>query len=148
MDEVAEDKESTANAEEKNKAYDELVAKIKDALEARVKDVRISSRLTDSPACLVADEHDIGANLERILKSVGQDAPTFKPILEINPDHPIIIALKPDADNLPDWANVLFDQAALSEGAHLAEPAAYVKRINNLLTGELPGGGSRIITDI
>jgi len=148
MDEVVEDKESTAKAEEKNKAYDELVAKIKEALEARVKDVRISSRLTDSPACLVADEHDIGANLERILKSVGQDAPTFKPILEINPDHPIIVALKADADNLPDWANVLFDQAALSEGAHLAEPAAYVRRINNLLAGELPGGGSRIITDV
>ena len=148
MDEVTEDKESTANTEEKNKAYDELVARIKEALEARVKDVRISSRLTDSPACLVADEDDIGANLERILKSVGQDAPPFPPILEINPDHPIIAALKPDAENLPDWANVLFDQAALSEGAHLAEPAAYVKRINNLLTGELPGGGSRIITDV
>ena len=126
----------------------ELVSSIKQALEDRVKDVRISSRLTDSPACLVADEDDIGGNLERILKSVGQDAPSFKPILEINPDHPIILSLKPDSDQLADWANVLFDQAALSEGAHLVEPAAYVKRVNNLLAGILPGGGSRIITDV
>ncbi len=143
LDEI-EDKE---HSEEKNKAFDELVAKIKQALDARVKDVRISSRLTDSPACLVADEHDLGANLERILKSVGQDTPTYRPILEINPDHPIIAALKPDADNLDDWAHVLFDQAALSEGAQLTEPATYVRRVNELLSAALPGGGSRIITD-
>ncbi len=148
LDEVVEGKASEPKDEEKNKAYEELVGQIKTALMDRVKDVRVSNRLTDSPACLVADEHDIGANLERILKSVGQDAPTFKPILEINPDHPIIVALKPDSDDLADWANVLFDQAALSEGAHLAEPAAYVKRVNSLLTGNLPGGGSRIITDV
>ena len=104
--------------------------------------------MTDSPACLVADEHDIGANLERILKSVGQETPTFKPILEINPDHPIITALKPDAENLDDWANVLFDQAALSEGAQLTEPATYVRRVNDLLSDKLSGGGSRIITDV
>lgn len=148
LDDVVEGKASEPKDEEKNKAYEELVGQIKTALMDRVKDVRVSNRLTDSPACLVADEHDIGANLERILKSVGQDAPTFKPILEINPDHPIIVALKPDSDDLADWANVLFDQAALSEGAHLAEPAAYVKRVNSLLTGNLPGGGSRIITDV
>jgi len=148
LDDVVEGKASEPKDEEKNKAYEELVGQIKTALIDRVKDVRVSNRLTDSPACLVADEHDIGANLERILKSVGQDAPTFKPILEINPDHPIIMALKPDSDDLADWANVLFDQAALSEGAHLAEPAAYVKRVNSLLTGNLPGGGSRIITDV
>ena len=140
--------ESKNEVEEKNKAFDELIDKIKQILESRVKDVRISKRLTDSPACLVADEHDIGANLERILKSVGQDTPTFKPILEINPDHPIITALKPDAENLDDWANVLFDQAALSEGAQLTEPATYVRRVNDLLSGKLPGGGSRIITDV
>lgn len=148
LDDVVEGKASESKDEEKNKAYEELVGKIKTALTDRVKDVRVSNRLTDSPACLVADEHDIGANLERILKSVGQDAPTFKPILEINPDHPIIMALKPESDDLADWANVLFDQAALSEGAHLAEPAAYVKRVNSLLTGSLPGGGSRIITGV
>ncbi|MFC1681886.1 molecular chaperone HtpG, partial [Pseudomonadota bacterium] len=148
LDDVVEDKASGAKDEVKDKACEELVGKMKEALEDRVKDVRISHRLTDSPACLVADEHDIGANMERILKSVGQDAPTYKPILEINPDHPIITALKPDSDELADWANVLFDQAALSEGAQLAEPASYVKRVNNLLTGNLPGGGSRIITGV
>jgi len=148
LDDVVEGKASESKDEEKNRAYEELVGKIKTALTDRVKDVRVSNRLTDSPACLVADDHDIGANLERILKSVGQDAPTFKPILEINPDHPIIMALKPESDDLADWANVLFDQAALSEGAHLAEPAAYVKRVNSLLTGSLPGGGSRIITGV
>jgi len=148
LDDVVEDKASGAKDEVNDKACEELVGKMKEALEDRVKDVRISHRLTDSPACLVADEHDIGANMERILKSVGQDAPTYKPILEINPDHPIITALKPDSDELADWANVLFDQAALSEGAQLAEPASYVKRVNNLLTGNLPGGGSRIITGV
>ena len=147
LDEV-EGPESKKEAEQKNEAFDELIGKIKKVLENRVKDVRISKRLTDSPACLVADEHDIGANLERILKSVGQETPTFKPILEINPDHPIITALKPDAGNLADWANVLFDQAALSEGAQLTEPATYVRRVNELLSGTLPGGGSRIITDV
>ena len=147
LDEV-EGKELSEQNEQKTKTFNDLVTKIKEALESRVKDVRISNRLTDSPACLVADEHDIGANLERILKSVGQDAPQYKPILEINPDHPIIAALKPDADNLADWAHVLFDQAALSEGAQLGEPATYVRRVNELLCGTLPGGGSRIITDI
>ena len=140
--------ESKQQTEEKSKAYEDLIGKLKTTLDTRVKDVRISNRLTDSPACLVADENDIGANLERILKSVGQEAPTHKPIMEINPDHPIIAALKPDADDLEDWANVLFDQAALSEGAHLVEPANYVRRVNNLLSGNLPGGGSRIITDV
>ena len=147
LDEV-DQSEAKAQSEQKTKAFDELIAKIKQALDARVKDVRISSRLTDSPACLVADEHDIGANLERILKSVGQEAPTYKPILEINPDHPIIAALKPDADNLNDWAHVLFDQAALSEGAQLSEPASYVRRVNELLSESLPGSGSRIITGV
>ena len=147
LDEI-ESKEKIEKNEQESKAFSDLVAKIKEALDTRVKDVRISSRLTDSPACLVADEHDIGANLERILKSVGQDAPQYKPILEINPDHPIIAALKPDADNLVDWAHVLFDQAALSEGAQLGEPATYVRRVNELLCGTLSGGGSRIITDV
>ncbi|HSH42366.1 MAG TPA: hypothetical protein VK973_09630, partial [Arenicellales bacterium] len=87
----------------------------------------------------------LGGNLERILKAMGQDAPTHKPILELNPDHPIIKGLDPEADGFEDWARVLFDQAALSEGAHLKEPAAYVKRVNALLSGKQPER-SRIIT--
>lgn len=122
-----------------------LLEKFKSALSEQVKDVRVSRRLTDSPACLVADEHDLGGNLERILKAMGQDAPAYKPILELNPDHPIVQGLDPEADGFEDWAQVLFDQAALSEGAQLKEPAAYVKRVNALLSGKQPER-SRIIT--
>ncbi len=122
-----------------------LLEKFKSVLSEQVKDVRASRRLTDSPACLVADEHDLGGNLERILKAMGQDAPAHKPILELNPDHPIIKDLDPEADGFEDWARVLFDQAALSEGAQLKEPAAYVKRVNALLSGKQPER-SRIIT--
>lgn len=122
-----------------------LLESFRSALSEQVKDVRASRRLTDSPACLVADEHDPGGNLERILKAMGQDAPAHKPILELNPEHPIIKGLDPQADGFEDWAQVLFDQAALSEGAHLKAPAAYVKRVNALLSGKQPER-SRIIT--
>jgi molecular chaperone HtpG len=123
-----------------------LVERLQEILKDQVKSVRLTRRLTDSPACLVADEHEIGANLERILKSVGQAAPPYKPILELNPEHPMIQALEADADDLEEWGRVLFDQAALSEGAKLQEPAAYVRRVNRLLSGRLGGGKSRIIT--
>lgn len=122
-----------------------LLEKFKSVLLEQVKDVRASRRLTDSPACLVADEHELGGNLERILKAMGQDAPDYKPILELNPDHPIVQGLDPQADGFDDWAKVLFDQAVLSEGAQLKEPAAYVKRVNALLSGKQPER-SRIIT--
>ena len=122
-----------------------LIEKFKTVLADQVKDVRLSRRLTDSPACLVADEHDLGGNLERILKAMGQDAPFYKPVLELNPDHDIIKGLDPEAEGFDEWARVLFDQAALSEGAQLREPAAYVKRVNALLSGKQPQR-SRIIT--
>ncbi len=113
---------------------DPVLKRFKEILKQEVKDVRVSRRLTDSPACLVADENDIGANLERILESVGQAAPKHKPILEINPNHPLINGLDPDSQEFKDWVHVLFDQAALSEGAHLKEPAVYVRRVNQLLS--------------
>ncbi len=128
--------------------YADLIKRLNEILATKVKEVRLSRRLTDSPACLVADENDISANLERILKSMGQAAPQYKPILELNPDHPIIAKLMPDADDLEDWAHVLFDQAALSEGARLPEPADYVRRINNLLGAKLAGESApRIIVN-
>jgi molecular chaperone HtpG len=128
-------------AKKKEKDLSELLSSFEMLLGERVKKVRISHRLTDSPACLVADEQDIGANLERILQAMGQEAPIYKPILEINPDHPLIRQLSPDHQKLGDWALVLFDQAALSEGAVLREPAAYVDRVNALLTrASLLGG--------
>ena len=95
--------------------------------------MRLTNRLTESPACLVADENDPGANLERIMKAMGQDAPTTKPILEINPDHDIIKKLDVENTSFSDWAQVLFDQAALSEGAQIKDPAKYVKMVNKLL---------------
>ena len=112
----------------------------------RVKEVRVTLRLTDSPACLVADQHDLGANLERLLKSAGQKVPDTKPILEINPRHPLLQRLRHEADTqrFADWSHVLFDQALLSEGGQLEDPAAFVKRLNQLML-ELGGGASRII---
>jgi len=119
--------------EEQKEALSSLTEKLKAVLEASVKDVRLTNRLTESPACLVADENDAGANMERIMKAMGQDAPTTKPILEINPDHTLIKQLDESSEQFTDWAQVLFDQAALSEGAQIKDPANYVKLVNRLL---------------
>jgi molecular chaperone HtpG len=121
-----------------------LVAKLKDALGDRVKDVRVSSRLTQSPSCLVADEHDMGGNLSRILKAVGQKGPHAKPILEINPAHPMVQRLNEERTRFADWGNLLFDQALLAEGGQLEDPAGFVRRMNELML-EMAGEGSRII---
>ena len=119
--------------EEQKQELSSVTDKLKEALDESVKEVRLTNRLTESPACLVADESDPGANLERIMKAMGQDAPTSKPILEINPDHALIKQLDVDSAQFGDWAQVLFDQAALSEGAQIKDPANYVKLVNRLL---------------
>ncbi len=119
-------------------AHRELLKKLKGELGERVKDVRLSRRLTDSPSCLVADEHDMGGNLARILKAAGQKVPAAPPILEINPNHPIVLRLKPEDARFADWAQVLFDQALLAEGGQLEDPAGFVKRSNQLML-ELTG---------
>ena len=111
----------------------ELLRALKAALEDRVKDVRLSRRLTESPSCLVADEHEVGGNLARILKSVGQKVPGAKPILEINPGHALIQRLRPADPRFADWAGLLFDQALLAEGGQLEDPAGFVKRTNELM---------------
>jgi len=98
-----------------------------------VKDVRVTTRLTQSPSCLVADEHDMGSNLVRMLKAAGQKIPEMRPILEINPDHPIVQRLQPTDERFGDWANLLFDQALLAEGGQLEDPAEFVKRSNELM---------------
>ncbi len=85
----------------------------------------MTHRLTDSPACLVADEHDVSGNLARILKAAGQKAPASKPILEINPQHPVVLRLKYEEKQFDDWAAVLFDQALLAEGGQLDDPADF-----------------------
>jgi molecular chaperone HtpG len=116
-----------------------LVERVRKSLGERVKDVRVTLRLTDSPACLVADEHDLGANLARMLKAAGQSAPASKPILELNPRHAVVLRLKDEQQHFDDWAKVLFDQALLAEGGQLDDPAAFVKRINQLML-EMGGG--------
>lgn len=116
--------------------YKELVEKMKGALGDKAKDVRVTFRLTDSPACLVADDNELSGNLLRMLKAAGQEAPESKPILEINPDHPLVQRLKYEDASTPrfgDWSHILFDQAALAEGGSLADPASFVKRLNEML---------------
>jgi molecular chaperone HtpG len=113
--------------------HKELTEKIKASLAERVKEVRVTHRLTDSPACLVADEHDIGGNMARMLKAAGQKIPQTKPILEINPNHPVVSRLKEEQKYFDDWAAVLFDQALLAEGGQLDDPAGFVKRVNQLM---------------
>jgi molecular chaperone HtpG len=110
-----------------------LVEKLKSVLGDKVKDVRITSRLTQSPSCLVADEHEMGNNLVRILKAAGQKVPGFMPILEINPDHPIVRRLEPGDERFADWGNLLLDQALLAEGGQLEDPAEFVRRSNELM---------------
>jgi molecular chaperone HtpG len=95
--------------------------------------VRVTRRLNESPACHVADEHDVSANLARMLKAAGQRPPATKPILEINPKHPVVTRMKDEVRHFDDWANVLFDQAVLAEGGQLDDPAAFVKRVNQLM---------------
>ena len=110
-----------------------LTEKIKASLGDKVKEVRITHRLTDSPACLVADEHDMSGNLARLLKAAGQKAPNSQPILEINPSHPVVTRLQAENAHFDDWTAVLFDQAMLAEGGQLDDPAGFVKRINQLM---------------
>jgi molecular chaperone HtpG len=133
LDDFSTEADKKAN-EDKAKDLESLTEKMRELLSEKVSSVRVSYRLTDSPACLVADESDLGGNLERILQSMGQAAPEAKPIMEVNPDHPLIKQLNPEHHQLGDWTQVLFDQAALSEGAPLTEPAAYVQKVNELLT--------------
>ncbi|MBS4017690.1 MAG: molecular chaperone HtpG [Dechloromonas sp.] len=129
LEDEAEKKEAEKAADE----YKELLEKVKAALGDKVKDVRVTYRLTDSPSCLVSDEHDPSGNLARLLKAAGQKAPDVKPILEINPQHPAVMRLKYEEPRFDDWAVLLFEQATLAEGGQLDDPAGFVKRINDLM---------------
>ena len=125
-----------ANTEETRKKQEDLkplVEKFKSVLEDQVKDVKLSDRLVDSPSCLVSDQYDMGGNMERILQAIGQEAPTAKPILEINPDHEIVKRIDANSEMAEDWIRLLFDQAALAEGASLKNSGEFVKRMNRLL---------------
>ena len=133
--EDASEKQARAAAETSAK---DLVERIQKSLGDKLKEVRVTHRLTDSPACLVSDEHDPGANLQRILKMMGQNAPDFKPILEINPMHPMLkkMELLPnDGGHFDDYASILFDEALLAEGGQIEDPAGFVRKINRLMLG-------------
>jgi len=129
LEDEAEKKEVEKAADE----YKDLIDKVKASLGDKVKDVRITHRLTDSPACLVADEHDPSGNLARLMKAAGQPMPSTRPILEINPQHPAVMRLKYEEARFADWAALLFEQATLAEGGQLDDPAGFVKRINDLM---------------
>jgi molecular chaperone HtpG len=127
------DADEKKSGEDKRKEFRELVEKIKEALGERVKEVRVTQRLTDSPACLVAEENEMSANLARILRAAGQKVPEAKPILEINPEHPLVLRLRGEEARFADWSALLYEQALLAEGAALEDPAGFVKRMNSLL---------------
>jgi len=118
-----------------SEVHNDLIERIKNVVNDKVKDVRITERLTTSPACLVSDSNDMGRHLEQILKASGQNIPGSKPILEINPDHPIIkkISSEKDDDLFSDWSHILFDQALLSEGGQLADPVNFIKKLNSMI---------------
>ncbi|MEY5002496.1 MAG: molecular chaperone HtpG [Pseudomonadota bacterium] len=130
-----EDESEKKQKEETQTEYKELIEKMKKSLDAKAADVRVTFRLTDSPACLVAGENELSGNLLRMLKAAGQKAPDSKPILEINPNHPLVQRLKYEDAKFDDWSSILFDQALLAEGGQLTDPAGFVKKLNDMLLG-------------
>jgi molecular chaperone HtpG len=142
-----EDEEEKKTTEKASEQFKAVIERIKTALGEKVKEVRVTHRLTASPACLVADEHSMDASLERLLKSAGQHIAGNKPIMEINPDHVIVQALKEETDEkrFNDWVFILFDQALLSEGGQLEDPGAFVKRLNEMFVS-MGNLSPRIIT--
>jgi molecular chaperone HtpG len=131
------DEEEKKQAEDAAESFKPVIERLKAALKERAKDVRTTLRLVDSPACIVVEEGDMSSHLARLLKQAGQSAPKSMPILEVNPEHALVKRLEATADGearFDDLANILFDQALLAEGGQLEDPAAYVRRVNALLT--------------
>lgn len=137
------DKEEKEAKEKAAAEHGSLLERLKGALGERVEAVRPSTRLVDSPACLVVGEHDMSANLARVLKAVGQSAPETKPTLEVNLDHLLVRRLEAESDEarFADLSLILFDQAQLAEGGQLDDPAAFVGRLNKLMLNMLMAGG-------
>jgi molecular chaperone HtpG len=127
--------EEKTEQEQLEKDSQGLIDRLKTVLSEQVEDVRASSRLTDSPACLVVGDQDMGAQMRRIMEAAGQAVPVSKPILEVNPSHPLVERMdaEADEDRFADLAAIIFDQANLAEGGQLDDPAAYVARLNKLL---------------
>jgi molecular chaperone HtpG len=140
---------STTVADALNESdYHDLLTRLRDVLRDRTSEIRLSRRLTDSPACVVAEEHGVSRHLERILREAGQQIPVSKPVLEINADHPIIQRLKRETDQtlFSDWAQILFEQSLLAEGTALDDPAGFVKRLNTVTLALAGAPSSRIWT--
>ena len=134
LDKIAseEEKQEQKQAEDQ---FKDLLTRVKETLGDQINEARISSRLTDSPACLVVDEHALSPHLERLLRDAGQSVPVSKPYLELNPTHSLVLRLKDETDTgrFGDWTHLLFEQAVLAEGGQLEDPASFVKRLNGLL---------------
>ena len=132
---LGEDEASEKELEEKAKSSKNLIKRMKTALEEKVEDIRVTNRLIDSPACIVLNEHDMAMHMQRILKEAGHAMPGSKPILEINPDHPIVKKLSTERSKkkFTDWSEILFDQALLAEGGQLDNPAGFVAKLNKML---------------
>ena len=130
-----EDEAEKKAQEETAKAKEELVKRVKEALGDGVQEVKVTHRLTDSPACVVLPEHEMGYQMRRIMEAAGQPLPEVKPILELNPSHALVTRLEgAEGDQFGQLAHILLDQAIIAEGGHLDDPAAYVKRLNSVLT--------------
>ncbi|TMP29016.1 molecular chaperone HtpG [Pseudoalteromonas rubra] len=130
-----EDEESKKAQEESEKQVEGLVERIKDALGDKVKEVRFTHRLTDSPACVVVDDHDMSSQMQKLMESIGQSAPESKPIFELNPEHQLVkhLNVEQDEDKFAQWSEVLLDQALLAERGSLKDPAGFVARLNKLM---------------
>lgn len=132
---LGETEEDKKELEEKAESSKELIVRMKKSLEEKVEDVRVSSRLTDSPACIVINEHDMAMHMQRLMKEAGHAMPSGKPVLEINPDHPIVKRMDEEKsdEQFNDWSGFLFDQAILAEGGQLDDPASFVNQMNKML---------------
>ena len=130
-----EDEESKKKQESDEKEFSDTVKRIKNVLGDSVKDVRVTNRLTDSPSCVVFDEQDLSGHMARLLQAAGQPVPEAKPILELNPEHALLVKIKDETDEqlLGRWSRLLLGQALLAEGEQLKNPAEFVKDVNELL---------------
>jgi molecular chaperone HtpG len=129
------DKEEKKAREQADKEFKDVIERVKKTLGDRISDARMSQRLTDSPSCLVLNEHDMSMQMQQILEAAGQYAPRAQPVLELNSTHKLVTRLKDltDDDSFNDWISLLFEQAQLAAGNQLDDPAGFVMRVNRLL---------------
>ena len=148
LGDLADGEEEAQQKEETEADMKPVAERIGKALGDKAKEVRLTHRLVDSPACLVTEQDGMSANLERVLRAAGQAVPNVPLVLEINPEHPIVTRLKDETDDarFQDWSHILFDQAMLAEGGHLDDPAGFVKRLNELMLAMAGEPKSRIWT--